>query len=89
MNLSVWRDVRSQNRGRSGSGDVIVGLHDGNRIWRVSPDNHTVVSSTMHLHYLCHMILYLLFNTSTCFIAFTTFICFSSIVYKPSIFVLY
>ena len=40
MNLSVWRDVRSQNGGRSRSGDVIVGLCDGNRIWRVSPDTH-------------------------------------------------
>ena len=39
MNSSVWRDVRSRNGGRSGSGDVIVGLHDGNRIWRVSPDS--------------------------------------------------
>ena len=38
MNLSVWRDVRSRNGGQSGSGDVIVGLCDGNRIWRVSPD---------------------------------------------------
>ena len=38
MNSSVWRDVRSRNGGRSGSGDVIVRLHDGNRIWRVSPD---------------------------------------------------
>ena len=39
MNLSVWRDVRSRNRGRSRSGDMIVGLRDGNRIWRVSPDS--------------------------------------------------
>ena len=38
MNLSVWRDVRSRNRGRSRSRDMIVGLRDGNRIWRVSPD---------------------------------------------------
>ena len=38
MNSSVWRDVRSWNGGQSGSGDVIVGLRDGNRIWRVSPD---------------------------------------------------
>ena len=38
MNSSVWRDVRSRNRGQSGSGDMIVGLRDGNRIWRVSPD---------------------------------------------------
>ena len=35
MNLSVWRDVRSQNGSRS----RIVGLHEGNRVWRVSPDN--------------------------------------------------
>ena len=35
MNSSVWRDVRSWNGGRSG----IVGLHEGNRVWRVSPDN--------------------------------------------------
>ena len=38
MNSSVWRDVRSRNRGRSRSGDMIVRLRDGNRIWRVSPD---------------------------------------------------
>ena len=38
MSSSVWRDVRGWDGGRSGSGDVIVGLHDGNRIWRVSPD---------------------------------------------------
>ena len=38
MNPSVWRDVRSWNGGRSGSRDVIVGLRDGDRIWRVSPD---------------------------------------------------
>ena len=36
MNLSVWRDVRSWNGGQSGSRDMIVGLCDGNRIWRVS-----------------------------------------------------
>ena len=40
MNSSVWRDVRSQNGGRSGSRDVIAGLCDGNRIWRVSPDSY-------------------------------------------------
>ena len=34
MNLSVWRDVRSQN----GSWSGIVGLHEGNRVRRVSPD---------------------------------------------------
>ena len=39
----MWRDVRSRNRGWSGSGDTIVGLHDGNRIWRVSPDNPCVL----------------------------------------------
>ena len=38
MNSSVWRDVRGRDGGRSRSGDVIVGLCDGNRIWRVSPD---------------------------------------------------
>ena len=38
MNSSVWRDVRSRNRGWSRSRDMIVGLRDGNRIWRVSPD---------------------------------------------------
>ena len=38
MNSSVWRDVRSQSGSRSGSGDMIVRLRDGNRIWRVSPD---------------------------------------------------
>ena len=36
MNSSVWRDVRSQN----GSWSGIVGLHEGNRVWRVSPDNN-------------------------------------------------
>ena len=36
MNLSVWRDVRSWNGSRSG----IVGLHEGNRVWRVSPDSN-------------------------------------------------
>ena len=34
MNSSVWRDVRSRN----GSWSRIVGLHEGNRVWRVSPD---------------------------------------------------
>ena len=34
MNSSVWRDVRSRNGSRSG----IVGLREGNRVWRVSPD---------------------------------------------------
>ena len=34
MNSSVWRDIRSWNGSRSG----IVGLHEGNRVWRVSPD---------------------------------------------------
>ena len=43
MNSSVWRDVRSRNRGRSGSRDMIVGLRDGNRIWRVSPDRVTII----------------------------------------------
>ena len=48
MNLSVWRDVRSQNGGRSRSRDVIVGLHDGNRIWRVSPDSDgQIITSTI------------------------------------------
>ena len=35
MNSSVWRDIRSRN----GSQSRIVGLHEGNRVWRVSPDN--------------------------------------------------
>ena len=39
MNLSVWRDVRSRNGSQSG----IVGLHEGNRVWRVSPDTPGVV----------------------------------------------
>ena len=53
MNLSVWRDVRSWNGGRSGSRDVIVGLRDGNRIWRVSPDTHltTILSDHKNLTY--------------------------------------
>ena len=51
MNSSVWRDVRSWNRGRSGSGDMIVGLHDGNRIWRVSPDNGILPIRFQKLHY--------------------------------------
>ena len=38
LNSSVWRDVRGRDGGRSRSRDMIVGLHDGNRIWRVSPD---------------------------------------------------
>ena len=46
MNLSVWRDVRSWNGGQSGSGDVIVGLCDGNRIWRVSPDTLCLTAFT-------------------------------------------
>ena len=40
MDLSVWRDVTSQDGGRSGSRDVIVGLRGGNRIRRVSPDSY-------------------------------------------------
>ena len=35
MNSSVWRVVRSRN----GSWSRIVGLHEGNRVWRVSPDS--------------------------------------------------
>ena len=38
MNSSVWRDVRGRDGGWSRSRDMIVGLRDGNRIWRVSPD---------------------------------------------------
>ena len=34
MNSSVWRDIRSRN----GSWSRIVGLREGNRVWRVSPD---------------------------------------------------
>ena len=34
MNSSVWRDIRSRN----GSRGRIVGLREGNRVWRVSPD---------------------------------------------------
>ena len=34
MNSSVWRDIRSWNGSQSG----IVGLREGNRVWRVSPD---------------------------------------------------
>ena len=41
MNSSVWRDVRSQNGSRSG----IVGLHEGNRVWRVSPDIYPLQGS--------------------------------------------
>ena len=52
MNLSVWRDVRSQNGGRSRSGDVIVGLCDGNRIWRVSPDIYPPFKGVTTRHYL-------------------------------------
>ena len=47
MNSSVWRDVRSQNGGWSESRDVIVGLRDGNRIWRVSPDRSDVLALLM------------------------------------------
>ena len=52
MNSSVWRDVRSWNRGRSGSGDMIVGLRDGNRIWRVSPDIYPPFKGVTTWHYL-------------------------------------
>ena len=45
MNSSVWRDVKSRNGSRSG----IVGLHEGNRVWRVSPDS-CVLKET---HNLC------------------------------------
>ena len=41
MNSSVWRDIRSQN----GSWSGIVGLREGNRVWRVSPDNHSLHTS--------------------------------------------
>ena len=34
MNWSVWRDIRSRN----GSWSGIVGLREGNRVWKVSPD---------------------------------------------------
>ena len=47
MNSSVWRDVRSQNRGQSGSRDMIVRLRDGNRIWRVSPDTRQIEQAEM------------------------------------------
>ena len=52
MSLSVWRDVRSRNGGWSGSGDVIVGLRDGNRIWRVSPDIYPPFKGVTTQHYL-------------------------------------
>ena len=35
----------SRNRGWSRSGDMIVGLCDGNRIWRVSPDKNLSIAS--------------------------------------------
>ena len=52
MNLSVWRDVRSQNGGRSRSGDMIFRLRDGNRIWRVSPDIYPPFKGVTTRHYL-------------------------------------
>ena len=66
MNLSVWRDVRSRNRGQSGSGDVIVGLRDGNRIWRVSPDNilHFSFSIVAVVPHAVNGLLYSLFSIS-------------------------
>ena len=48
MNLSVWRDVRSWNGSRSG----IVGLHEGNRVWRVSPDIYPPFKGVTTRHYL-------------------------------------
>ena len=45
MNPSVWRDVRSRNGSQSG----IVGLHEGNRVWRVSPDRHILEFSIKRL----------------------------------------
>ena len=51
VDSSVWRDITSQDGGRSGSGDVIVGLHDGNRIRRVSPDRRHM-ATTIHAPYL-------------------------------------
>ena len=58
MNSSVWRDIRGQSGGRSRSRDVIVGLRDGNRIWRVSPDNYpfhyiaTTCTMAVNYHYI-------------------------------------
>ena len=39
MNSSVWRDIRSWDGSQSG----IVGLHEGNRVWRVSPDTPSLL----------------------------------------------
>ena len=52
MNSSVWRDVRSRDGSRSG----IVRLHEGNKVWRVSPDNEFLISQGEHLSYSNHLI---------------------------------
>ena len=48
MNSSVWRDIRSWN----GSWSGIVGLHEGNRVWRVSPDIYPPFKGVTTWHYL-------------------------------------
>ena len=48
MNSSVWRDVRSRDGSQSG----IVGLHEGNRVWRVSPDIYPPFKGVTTQHYL-------------------------------------
>ena len=47
VDSSVWRDVMSQDGGRSGSGAMIVGFRNGNRIVRVSPDTYSLVTHTL------------------------------------------
>ena len=48
MNSSVWRDIRSRNGSQSG----IVGLREGNRVWRVSPDIYPPFKGVTTRHYL-------------------------------------
>ena len=45
MNSSVWRDVRSWNGSRS----RIVGLHEGNRVWRLSPDTKALIANKLRV----------------------------------------
>ena len=46
VDSSVWRDVMSWDGGRSGSGAVIVGFCNGDRIARVSPDTSGLLSTS-------------------------------------------
>ena len=52
VDSSVWRDVMSWDGGRSGSGAMIVGFRNGNRIVRVSPDIYPPFKGVTTQHYL-------------------------------------